>query len=101
MGRWHTVPAAVLEPGGRALVQADGHEIAVFSVEGVVHALGNQCPHAGNPLIDGEVLGPTLTCVYHGWKFDLETGACLAGDEPARRYRAEVRGDELWIELGD
>ena len=80
-------------------MELDGHEIALFSVNGAVHALANGCPHAGNPLVDGEVLGPTLTCAYHGWKFDLETGACLAGDEPARRYAAELRGAEIWIDL--
>jgi nitrite reductase/ring-hydroxylating ferredoxin subunit len=37
---------------------------------------------------------------YHGWRFDLGTGACLFGDEPARRYEVELAGDELRIHLG-
>ena len=93
------VPLAALDAGGRAVVEEDGHEIAVFLVEGRVHALANTCPHEGNPLVEGDLLGPTLTCAYHNWRFDLETGACLFGDKPARVYPAEVRDGEIWIGL--
>jgi nitrite reductase/ring-hydroxylating ferredoxin subunit len=97
---WHRVPANALQ-GDRALIEIDGRKLAVFRAEGKVHAFDNACPHEGNPLVDGEVVGPMLTCVYHGWRFDLETGACLAGDLPARRCPAELRGSELWIDLGE
>jgi len=93
------VPLAALDADGRAVVEEDGHEIAVFLVEGKAHALANTCPHEGNPLVEGDLLGPTLTCAYHSWRFDLETGACLFGDEPARVYPAEVRDGEIWIGL--
>ena len=96
---WVRVPLAALDADGRAVVEEDGHEIAVFLVEGRVHALANTCPHEGNPLVEGDLLGPTLTCAYHNWRFDLETGACLFGDEPARVYPAEVRDGEIWIGL--
>jgi nitrite reductase/ring-hydroxylating ferredoxin subunit len=49
--------------------------------------------------VEGEILGPTLTCAFHNWKFDLETGACLFGDEPVRLYPAELRDSEIWIQL--
>jgi nitrite reductase/ring-hydroxylating ferredoxin subunit len=83
------------------LVRDGGREVAVFRSGESVVALDNACPHQGNPLIDGDVLGPTLVCAYHSWRFDLETGACLFGDEPARRYAVERRGDEVWIALPD
>ena len=96
---WVRVPLAALDADGRAVVEENGHEIAVFLVEGKAHALANTCPHEGNPLVEGDLLGPTLTCAYHSWRFDLETGACLFGDEPARVYPAEVRDGEIWIGL--
>ncbi len=101
MGRWHRVPFSVLGPEGRAVVTAGGLEIALFELDGDVHALENACPHAGNPLVEGDVLGRTLTCVYHLWRFDLETGDCLHGDTPVRCYPAEVRNGEVWIDVGD
>jgi nitrite reductase (NADH) small subunit len=82
---------------GRGLLEVDGEEIAVFRSEGEVHAVANACPHAGNPLIEGELLGRTLVCAYHAWRFDLETGACLAGEEPLRRYEAAERDGGVWV----
>ncbi len=101
MGRWHRVPLSALDDGGRAVVTADGREIALFEIDGTVHALENACPHAGNPLAEGEVADGTLTCAYHLWRFDLATGACLRGEAPARRFPAERRGSEVWIDVGD
>lgn len=97
--RWHSVPLTALA-GGRAVVEAGGHEILLLRVDGGVHALANACPHRGNPLVDGEIVGDQLECAYHGWRFDLGTGACLAGDEAARRYEIEIVGDEVRILLG-
>jgi nitrite reductase (NADH) small subunit len=101
MASWHRVPLAALDRDGRAVVLVDGDDIAVFKVGDSVYALANACPHEGNPLIQGEIAGLTLTCAYHLWRFDLETGACVSGDEPTRRYRAEVRGDEIWIDVAE
>ncbi len=75
-----------------AVVEAGDREIVVLRVDGELHAFDNACPHQGNPLVDGEVLGDVLECAYHGWRFDLGTGACLVGDEAARRYPGRARG---------
>jgi nitrite reductase/ring-hydroxylating ferredoxin subunit len=98
--RWHRVSAAALV-GDRALVEIGGRTVVLFRVDGTVHAFDNACPHEGNPLVEGEIVGPMLTCVYHGWRFDLETGACLLGEGAARRYPTEVRDGAVWVDLGD
>ena len=36
------------------------------------------CPHLLGPLTDADISGGTLRCPWHGYKFDLETGACLS-----------------------
>jgi nitrite reductase/ring-hydroxylating ferredoxin subunit len=95
---WLGVPVSILA-GDRAVVDAGDREIVVLRVDDELHAFDNACPHEGNPLVEGEVLGDVLECAYHGWRFDLATGACLVGDEPARRYPVEVVGDELRIRL--
>ena len=86
-----------LDPEGRALVEVGGTEVAVFLVEGEPRAFANACPHQGNPLLQGEILGESLVCAFHGWRFDLATGACLVGDEPARTFAAELQGDEIVV----
>ena len=96
--RWRAFPARSSTAPADAR-SAGGHEIAVFRAGDEFYALANACPHAGNPLVEGDVLGPTLVCAYHGWRFDLETGACLFGDEPPQGYPAEVRDGAVWIAL--
>jgi nitrite reductase/ring-hydroxylating ferredoxin subunit len=96
--RWRSVPARVLT-GDRAVVELEGRRILLLRVGDEVHAFDNACPHEGNPLVEGEVLGDVLECAYHGWRFDLATGACLTGDEAAHRYPVELRDDEVRILL--
>jgi nitrite reductase/ring-hydroxylating ferredoxin subunit len=83
----------------RAVVEVDGRRVAVFRSGERVYAVDAACPHAGNPLVEGDVLGTTLVCAFHGWRFDLETGACLHGEEPLTCYRAELRDGEVWVDL--
>jgi nitrite reductase/ring-hydroxylating ferredoxin subunit len=96
-GRWHRAQRSL--PDDRTVVKLEGHLIAVFREGGRIFAVDAACPHAGNPLVEGDVLGTTLVCAFHGWRFDLETGACLLGELPVRRYPAELRDGELWIDL--
>lgn len=96
--RWLSVPADVLA-GDRAVVDGDGRQILLLRVAGEIHAFDNACPHEGNPLVDGDVRGDQLECAYHGWRFDLRTGACLHGDDAARRFETVVRGDEILIRI--
>jgi nitrite reductase/ring-hydroxylating ferredoxin subunit len=91
------IPLSSLDRDGRTVIEVGGTEIAVFVVDGEAHAFANACPHEGNPLHEGDILGDTLTCAYHGWKFDLGTGACLFGEEPARIYRAQIEGEEVVV----
>ncbi len=96
---WLSIPLAQLETEGRTLVEHDGRAIAVFRVGDDVYAIANTCPHEGNPLVEGEVLGGNLTCAYHGWTFDLATGSCLVGEEAVRRYPVEVHDGVIRIGL--
>ena len=89
---------ADLPPGSVTLVPVGRYGIGVFNVGGVFHALSNTCPHRGAPLCLGEVEGTVtagerhydlawerdgecLRCPWHGWEFDIATGAALAHPE--------------------
>lgn len=60
--------------GGGLCVEIDGIDVGLFRVQGDIHAMENRCPHAGDPLSEGVVDGPIVTCRAHGWKFDIRTG---------------------------
>lgn len=73
VGRVHDVP----EGRGATVELLDGSELALYNVAGQFYAIENFCPHRGAPLADGQLCGHAVECDWHGWRFDLRTGACL------------------------
>ena len=90
-----------LLPGRPVLLDVDGRRLALVRVGDTVHALDDACPHAGGPLSEGAVTGRTLACPYHGWVWDLVTGACRAPGRGARVavYPTRVDAGEVWVDL--
>jgi nitrite reductase/ring-hydroxylating ferredoxin subunit len=73
---------ADLNPAIPKRVSIPGRDIALFRIGDEVFALDDQCPHKGAPLSAGHVEDGCVTCPFHGWHFDVRTGACA--DVPAR-----------------
>ena len=81
MDGWHRVgtQADFLEGKGRA-VDAGATRVAVFRVQGRLHALDDACPHMRASLADGKIeAGRRVVCHMHGWTFDLVTGKPQGG----------------------
>lgn len=77
---WYCLaPSADLRPGGVLPVSAFGYELAVFRTEsGRAVAVDAYCPHLGaNMARGGAVVGETLRCHFHGFRFDA-SGTCVA-----------------------
>ena len=91
-----------LEEGGCKVFRVSGKQIALFRREGNIYACNNRCPHEGYPLSEGDLDGDrVLTCNWHNWKFNLESGENLYGGDRLRVYPVEIRGDEVWIDLAE
>ena len=91
-----------LPVGARRVVKLDGKQIALFHGEKGVYACNNRCPHEGYPLSEGKLSeGCILTCNWHNWKFDLDAGKTLVGEDKLRRYPAEVRDGKIWLDVSD
>jgi len=108
MSRHVVCPAAELPPGERKVAIVDGREIAIFNVEGRLHALLNRCPHGGAPICAGVVTGIALSagpgdyrvarrgeflrCPWHGWEFELATGQswCDPGSTKVRSFEVKL-----------
>lgn len=84
-----------IPPGTAAVVDADGIELALVNAGGEFHALAGECPHAGGPLGDGDVVAEySIECPLHGSVFEVRTGECLKGpaEEPVMTYDTLVEG---------
>jgi nitrite reductase (NADH) small subunit len=90
--------AEVPEGAGKT-VEAAGKQIALFNAGGKFFAIDNTCKHRGGPLGEGELDGTTVTCPWHGWEYDIATGANL--DDASIKlgcYPVKVEGDDILIE---
>lgn len=97
---WTKLCAVTDCPAGQAkFVSAGSLDLAVFHLTlpdrfAVTQAA---CPHAGANLAAGELTGQVVTCHWHQWAFDLDTGVCLAnGAIRLRRYECRVENGCVW-----
>ncbi len=89
-----------LPPGSAKAIEISGKAIALFNVDGKIHALDNTCLHRGGPLGEGFVEGDLVTCPWHGWQYKIATGE-LVGDPSIKvaAYPVEVQNGEILVEL--
>lgn len=99
--------AAGLKPQTAERANCFGVDLAIWrGTDGAVHAWENRCPHRGMRLSYGFVRENTLTCLYHGWRYD-GSGACVAiPSHPAltppktikvQKFSCEVRNGLIWV----
>lgn len=56
--------------------------VAVFNAGGGrFYAVSALCPHEDGPLAEGWVEGDAVVCPWHGFDFDLASGACRGADD--------------------
>ena len=68
-------------------------------------AIEDRCSHDDNELFGGEITenqgaAPSIKCVRHGAKFNLETGfaLCLPAVKAVKSYRAWLEDNSVWVE---
>jgi nitrite reductase/ring-hydroxylating ferredoxin subunit len=93
--------AAELQGDELHRVEVDGVPVLLTrSQTGEICALANTCTHLGGPLAEGSRDGDTVTCPWHGSRFDLCTGAVVEGPAVFVQPRLEARVREDKIEIG-
>lgn len=91
---------ADVPPGTAREVAAAGRVVALFNVEGTIHAMDGVCPHAGGPLGKGTLEGPRVTCPWHGWQFDVTTGKhCLNDNIQHPTFDVTIENDDIYITI--
>ncbi|NMG16131.1 Rieske (2Fe-2S) protein [Aromatoleum bremense] len=90
-----------IAPGSSRAVRAGDRDVALFNVDGTVHALENACRHAGAALSGGKLCGRVVACPAHGWKYDVTTGALVVAPTlSVARYPVRVVDGRVLVETG-
>jgi nitrite reductase (NADH) small subunit len=96
---WFRIASAQECPSGTSIERVvEGRIVALANVAGAWHAIDGLCPHQGGPLGTGRLCGAVLTCPWHGWQFDVTTGA--HGISPTVRqavYDVEERDGGVFV----
>ena len=100
MAEWLVGKASDITEGDRKVVTAGKREIGIFHRGGAFYAYSNTCLHQGGPACEGMVTQNVVdvidkdglyqgqaygdethfVCPWHGYEYNIETGAC-AGDQ--------------------
>ena len=84
--------------GERKLIEFNGLSIGVFHHKGQWYAVQNHCLHAGGPVATGTLVGDTLICPWHGYRYNLPDGKLLA--DPSihlELYPVELRAGDIYM----
>lgn len=89
-----------LPSGTTKAVEVNGVPVALYNLDGTVHATTNTCPHRGGPLGEGELSEGIVTCPWHGFQYDVTTGACKTN--PALKipcYPVRLEGQDILVQV--
>ena len=97
---WQRVAAlADLADDAAFAVKVGNRRIALYRLDGNVHALDDVCTHALALLSQGFIEGGTVECPLHGARFDIATGRCLSPPATVdlRTHEVRVEGEEVYV----
>ena len=78
--------------------RTDEHDILIIRQEDRLFAYRNECPHQGLPMHDGEIVGDTITCPYHGFCFDTGSGECHTEPQvQLEPFPLRIEGGKVWV----
>jgi nitrite reductase/ring-hydroxylating ferredoxin subunit len=100
MTAWHRVASVSDVREGEAFpADLNGLAIALYRVDGEIHAVDDICTHEFAQLSQGFVEDGTVECPLHAAQFDIATGRCLSGpaSQDLRVYPVRVDGDDIFV----
>jgi nitrite reductase/ring-hydroxylating ferredoxin subunit len=87
--------------GKGCLVEGSAIPVAVFNAgQGRFYAVSALCPHEDGPLADGWLEAGTVVCPWHGFDFDVASGACRVSDDLSIAvYRTRVTDGVVEVDV--
>lgn len=80
------------------IVSLSGERVAVFRYDGKVSAVSNVCQHQNGPLGEGRIIDGCVTCPWHGYQYQPDTGAAPSPfKEKIPTFRVKVVKDMVFV----
>jgi nitrite reductase (NADH) small subunit len=84
------------------MVTVNGRHVALFRLGAELYALDNMCLHRGGPLCDGDIDKGVVTCPWHGWSYEIRTGAMVQDPRVGvSKHDVRIDGEEIAVRLTD
>jgi len=75
-----------------------GERVALFRYDGKLSAISNVCQHQNGPLGEGRVIDGCVTCPWHGYQYNPDTGSSPPPfTEKIPTFRVRVADGKVWI----
>ncbi|WP_293333594.1 Rieske (2Fe-2S) protein [Microcoleus sp. CAWBG58] len=95
-----------------ALNQIPERDILKVKVEGIslilnrqganVTCYRNACTHLEYPIDMGKVDNGIITCPFHKYRFELDTGKCLnAASDSLESYPVKIEGEIVFVDIDE
>ena len=88
-----------LQSGEVKAVRVGDARVCLANVDGNYFAVDDTCPHVGGSLGEGFLHEGRVTCPWHGWSFDVTSGACAT--VPGAKvscFPVRVEGEDILVE---
>ena len=73
------------------ILSLSGERVAIFRYDGKISAISNVCQHQNGPLGEGRIIDGCVTCPWHGYQYQPESGAAPAPfTEKIATFRTKV-----------
>ena len=76
-------------------------DLALCNVQGTFFAIKDVCTHDQAPLSEGELIGDTIVCPWHGACFSVRTGEALSlpAVEPVETFPVILQGEDVYVDI--
>jgi len=80
------------------ILSLTGERVAIFRYDGKISAISNVCQHQNGPLGEGRIIDGCVTCPWHGYQYQPESGAAPAPfQEKIPTFRTKVVDGTVYV----
>lgn len=81
------------------IVNLAGERVAIFKYDGKISAVANVCQHQNGPLGEGKIVSGCITCPWHGYQDQPDTGASPPPlVEKIPTFNVRVKEGRVWVD---